>query len=75
MNRYQQAMAISAARERGNIPTVNSKKRAGTKRASFKASRDGIEQSFLMAMQPVKPSRCVGKYGPRQRIRVWRKSC
>jgi hypothetical protein len=79
MNKYQVAIGIVAASELDKPQDVTSKRRAGTKRASFKISRDGIEDAIVNTIhrdrQPVKPPvQTVGVYGLNQGggIRVWR---
>ena len=78
MNKIQRAMGIVAAAEVDKPTNVNSKKRAGTKRASYKVSRDGIENMIMNTIEasrrPAPPEhRTVGIYGPQQGVRVWRK--
>jgi hypothetical protein len=74
MNKIQQAIGIAASPEVGKDVNVASKRRAGTKKASFKMSRDGVEARAIAAMNKPEPKRprTVGSYGPKQSIRVWR---
>ena len=77
MNKFQVAVGIIAVAERDKPTSVASKKRAGTRRAGFKVSRDGIEHavahSIDMSRKPAKPPvQTIGEYGPKQSIRIWR---
>ena len=78
MNKMQRAMGIVAAAERDKPQDVTSKRRAGTKKASYKVSTDGINNMIINTIannrRPKPPEhRTVGIYGPQQGIRVWRK--
>ena len=78
MNKYVAASGTIAYAERDKPTSVISKRRAGTKRASFKMSVDGmnyaIAHSIDMSRKPVKPKvQTVGVYGPQQGVRVWKR--
>ena len=76
MNKIQRAMGIIASAERNKSVNVTSKRRAGTKKASFKMSVDGMNArlAYQLDARPRPKVQTVGSYGPAQSIRVWRKS-
>ena len=79
MNRYTVAAGTVAYSERDKPTDVTSKRRAGTKRASFKMSVDGMNHSIAHSIdasrRPEPPlTQTIGVRGPKQSIRVWRKS-
>ena len=78
MNKYVAASGTVAYAEMDKPTNVISKRRAGTKRASYKMSVDGmnyaIAHSIDMSRKPVKPKvQTVGVYGPQQGVRVWKR--
>lgn len=78
MNKYQVAAGVVAVAEREKEFNVASKKRAGTKRASFKMSRDGIEHAIASRIDAdrrpkIEPVQTIGVYGPSQGVRVWKR--
>lgn len=76
MNKYQVAMGIIAAAEAGKTQSVASKRRAGTKRAGYKTTVDGLNASIASSIDRSRYKRevprTVSSYGPKQSIKVWR---
>lgn len=72
-------MGIIAVSEKDKYTNVNSKRRAGTKKAGFKVSADGIENAIANSIdasrRPDKSKvQTVGVKGPKQEIRVWKRT-
>ncbi len=77
MNPDQVAMLKVAYVERDKPVNATSKKRAGTKRASFKVSVDAMNgrMAHMLDNKPedIPEVRTVGEFGPQQNTRVWRR--
>lgn len=78
MNKMQVAMGIIAVAERDKPQNVASKRRAGTKRASFKMSVDGMNHAIAARIDASRrperePVQTIGVYGPKQSIRGWKR--
>jgi len=76
---HQDAVNITAYAERDKAINVDSKVRACTRKAGFKSSVDAMTNRLISdihrSRQPVpEPTKTVGSRGPKQSIRVWRKS-
>lgn len=74
----QTAINIVAYAERDKAINIDSKVRAVTRKASFKASVDAqtnrLVSNIHRSRYTVAETSTVGTYGPKQSIRIWRKS-